>query len=276
MTINVRCPSCGKINRASPEHVGKRAKCKCGHIFQIPPTTTLTDDVHAVTVQSDNQPIADESPPPIEIKVEQQNGPPRKGFWASMKDAVNDANAAATKVARDYPVVYAAGPYDLKPKSQGTLTLDNESMVFKSAILRRELFRIPYASILAADVDTAERMTVARVVALGIFAFGFKKKDKFLNLKFRDETNLEVSVVFGKAAMGPQMEALAGKIMTKRRESMAQSIPSTPGSTDERTSIGTNVGDITSQLEKLAELHGKQLISDDEYEQKRQEILARL
>ncbi len=37
MKINVSCPSCGKVSKASVENVGKRAKCKCGSVFRIQP-----------------------------------------------------------------------------------------------------------------------------------------------------------------------------------------------------------------------------------------------
>ena len=58
MKINVTCPSCGRVSKASVENVGKRAKCKCGSVFQIqpePPAEILDAEVVHADIQDNGR-----------------------------------------------------------------------------------------------------------------------------------------------------------------------------------------------------------------------------
>lgn len=212
-------------------------------------------------------------PSPTSATPQPQLG--RKSLWATLKDA---AAKSAEASQRSHQVVYVSGPFDLKAKSDGVLVLDDTELVLKSLFLRRELFRVPYSSITGAAVDTAERMTLTRVVALGIFAFGFKKKEKFLKLDFKDTTNLDVTVVLGKASFHIEMDNLAGKILARRRTSIEQHGASSasavvagfPGSSSPPPL------DYTRLLEELASLRDKGVISDDEFQKEKTELLTRI
>jgi hypothetical protein len=212
-----------------------------------------------------------------------------KGFWATVKEAADKASKVAAKAQRDHQVVFVSGPFDLKTKSVGTLTLEDNELVFKSLlrlelfpiprrILPRELFRMPYDSIVEATVDTAERMTLTRVWLLSIFAFGFKKKDKLLKLDFHDQSGLNVTVVFGKASFGTEMDTLSGKILANRREALVRQARAAPPTIAVRPPDDTTIPreDVCGLLQKLGSLRERGILTEEEFQKKKSELLSRL
>ena len=74
MKINVICPSCGKASKANPEHVGKRAKCKCGFVFEIQPEP----DSEVIDAELADNPSDGHSPDPsLDAEVSAQLEPPK-------------------------------------------------------------------------------------------------------------------------------------------------------------------------------------------------------
>lgn len=176
----------------------------------------------------------------------------------------------------------------MKAKSDGILTLDENELVFKSSILRREFFRIPYSSITGAHVDTAERLgklrtlgalALAGPLAAVFVGFGVKKKDKFLKLDFQDETGISVTVIFGKASFGPDMDSLSGKVLSRRREAVGTAAEATAQSSSPAVSPqpgSPTQEDVAALLEKLASLREKGILTEEEFQKKKAELLSRL
>jgi hypothetical protein len=139
-----------------------------------------------------------------------------KGFLAKMSEW-------AEQTRRSHQVVYVSGPFNIKTKTHGTLCREPGALVFKEGVIfKKEAFRIPYDQIVSVSVDTAERMTLTRVVLLGIFAFGFKKKDLFLKIEYRDQFGATLALVFAKAP-GTDIQTLSGQLLANRSEFLARS-----------------------------------------------------
>ncbi len=137
-------------------------------------------------------------------------------YIRKQKGGFSQADAATLWISK-HSAAYVSGPFNLKAKTSGFLTIGANDMAFMVyagafSLALRPVFKIPYVSVTGATVDTAERMTLTRAVALGIFAFGFKKKTKLLKLDFRDETGLNVTVVFGAEGL-TDLDRLNGKIL---------------------------------------------------------------
>lgn len=96
------------------------------------------------------------------------------------------------------PAEYLGGHAAHVKKASGNILTDREGVVFKTVVLGKEVFTIPYKGITAIESDTATRLSIGRLLLVGIFAFAWKKKDKFLKITYKDETDFENSVVFGK------------------------------------------------------------------------------
>jgi len=75
-----------------------------------------------------------------------------------------------------------------------------------SAVLgknRKVLWTMPYNKIRETRIDTAENLTAARLLLTGIFAFGLKKKHRYLVVSFEDEYGMVQNPVFEGLALSP-------------------------------------------------------------------------
>ena len=116
-------------------------------------------------------------------------------------------------------VVYISGPFALKTKTPAAFFFETGELRLStvSPFGSRDLCRIPYDKIVDATVDTVEQFTLTRAVLVGIFAFGFKRKDKFLKLDYIDEVGTASSAVFAKGPLA-ECDHIRGLILTAKRE----------------------------------------------------------
>lgn len=205
---------------------------------------------------------------------------------AERKRIIRDAR----REGRLFNVKFVSGPFGIKPGSEVNLVLQDDRMSLLKAALAGLMdsseFAIPYRLIKAANVETAERIGMLRtaagyalfgVLGAGLAAFGFKKKDKFLHVEFVDK-GMDSSLVLGKGTLGTSMEAIRGELLATRREhlaSMPEEEAQTPAAVTEAEDRGRG-GDIVEQVEKLAALRDKGLITDEEFEAKKKELLSRI
>ena len=258
--VTVNCPHCGKEYVIPASGLGKQGRCKkCNTIF----TTSVDINLLAEAEQS-----AEAVPIPASPSASASTPQEKGGFLKKM-------NEWADKASRQVAVTYIQGPWSIKAKSPVTLVLDDDALLLRSGIIKKEEFAIPYESITEVAVDTAERMTLTRVLLVGVFAFGMKKKDKFLKLNFTDETGTNASAIFGKGA-GSNMQDVYGRILDKQRERLLkiQGTP-TPRVVEEGTATGPST-DIASDIENIARLRDQGLLSEEEFQAKKKELLARL
>lgn len=178
----------------------------------------------------------------------------------------------ADEASRRVTVTLVHGPWEIKSNSQVTLNFQDSGLAVSAGIIDKKQFFIPYDAIIGMTIDTAERMTLSRVLLVGIFAFGMKKKDKFLKLDFRDDTGIDAAAVFGK---GPLCDAqtLHGRISQARHDFRAacpEAIVVDDGA------LSSTTDDVAATIEKLAQLRNKGMISEEEFQQKKAELLSRL
>jgi len=265
----VECPQCGASYNIDESKLGKRGRCaKCGNSFTLAlpdpePEEPIVAEVIEETPTAD--PLAslaaasgNRSPTP--------QAPKRKSFFEKAKEWGDAA-------ARQVNVVYVQGPWGVKANSQMTMTLDDAGLVLRIGVINKQEFFLPYESITGMTVDTAERMTLTRVLLVGIFAFGLKKKDKFLKLDFRDDTGTAASAIFGKGP-GCDVPTLQGRISQAKHDYLASCPEAAVVEGEPVAANGTS--DVSDTIAKLAQLRDQGILSDEEFQQKKAELLSRL
>ncbi len=281
--VSVKCPRCGKSYLVPGPSLGKKGKCKgCSHIFvlgvETDPPAQEEEPLGAVVLpESDNTiveaPVKALPPPPGE----------KKGFLAKM-------NELAEQSSRRVAARYIQGPWGISPNGVVTVVLEDDKLLVKSGIFDKKEFSVAYQSITGVTIDTAERLgklrtlgawALAGPLAAAFVGFGIKKKDIFLKLDFTDDTGVAVSAIFG----GAGAQSLQGRIIRKKHDYLLrmQNLPETSAVAEEdsRTSAsaqpsGAATMDIAANIENLARLRDKGVLSEQEFQAKKTELLARL
>lgn len=132
-------------------------------------------------------------------------------------------------------------------------------------------YKIPLDSIVNISMKTDEQIskdvTLSRLLLLGVFAFGAKKKSKEVNncvvIEFISE-NINATAIFtGKAV--PKFYSGFLKLQQEYYKKNPDKIKSAPEN--------TNVSDPYSEIEKLHDLFKKGIVSQEEFEQKKLQLL---
>lgn len=266
----VDCPQCGASYRIDETKLGKKGRCsKCGSSFTLAlsdpnPVEPLVPEV--VEERPSGDPLSSLAVASADQSAAAPPVPKRKSFLEKAKEWAETA-------VRQVNVVYVQGPWGVKANSQMTMTFDDSGLELRVGFINKQEFFIPYEAITGMTVDTAERMTLTRVLLVGIFAFGLKKKDKFLKLDFQDDTNTAVSTVFGKGP-GCDVPTLQGRISQAKHDYLAARPEAT---VVDAVPIETSATiDISATIEDLAQLRDKGILSEEEFQQKKAELLSRL
>ena len=130
----------------------------------------------------------------------------------------------ARKLGYNYRAVveYEGGHPALLKVSAGNLETTLEGLNYKPAFGGG--FVIPYKEITAIDSDTAERLSLGRLLMVGLVAFAWKKKEKYLKVTFNYH-GLDTHVVFGKL----DADVWRGIVSQARASSMQEdTTPATP------------------------------------------------
>jgi hypothetical protein len=202
-----------------------------------------------------------------------------------------------------FTIIYVSGPFDVKSGTPVALILDAHEIAARTptrgAANSQQLLRIPYRSVTGVSVETAERLgklrtlgalALAGPLAAVFVGFGLKKKDKFLKIDFNDDTGLNVAAIFGGLV---DMDTLAGKILAHRRDALLADGTHGPGAVPAQAAPTGQPGpgpaapqppaapsapreDVTGLLEKLASLREKGIITDEEFQEKKGDLLSRL
>ena len=120
-------------------------------------------------------------------------------------------------------------------------------------------------------VDTAERMTLARVLVLGIFAFGFKKKDLFLKIEYHDDIGGVASVVFGQGT-GTDVQTLSSQLLADRHKFILASGSPASELSDKKKPDNNPV----ALIEQLANLRDKGILTEEEFQKKKAVLIAKI
>lgn len=159
---------------------------------------------------------------------------------------------------------YKGGHPDLKKEKDCTMKITNDDLTISYGFSQG---KIDFSSITGIHYETAEqisrRITATRLLTLGVFAFAFKKKkkdsEKYLTIEFI-MNDMECAVLFsGKKSQDAYSKLFERYSNFKNRQS------------NEETTENSN--DPYEELKKLKELLDMGIISEEEFESKKKELL---
>ena len=166
---------------------------------------------------------------------------------------------------------YLGGHPDIPQTRQGLITI-NKAGLFFSTMLPFSCFIIPIENIKKAEFKTEEQIhkdvTLGRLLLFGVFAFGMKKKTKTQKnylVVIYEENGIENIVIFEAQKAGALASAIARARQEYIKENPAAEIKDTPA-----------VIDIPEQIRKLAELKEQGIITQEEFEVKKKELLSKM
>ncbi|MFZ0011274.1 MAG: SHOCT domain-containing protein [Halobacteriota archaeon] len=147
---------------------------------------------------------------------------------------------------------------------------------------RKVFWTMPYNSITDMRIDTAEKITATRLLLTGVFAFALKKKQHYLLISFVDQNGFTHNPVFEGIHMNAVYQAIYERLAAARAEAqfVAQQTPTagvpTIDVTAQTPTAGVPTIDVTEQIKKLGELRDQGLLTAQEFDSKKQELLARM
>lgn len=197
-----------------------------------------------------------------------------KGIKESEKAGYQSLLKSAGKPYATGACEYLGGHPSIQGKSVGSLSINNKG-VFFSKSLPFSSFVIPVENIIKVesktDTQISKDVTLTRLVLLGIFAFGVKKKSKeehnYLVLTYKED-GIENTIIFEATSgiLGSSVGTLTSAIM-KARQEYAKEHP------DVNQSQHAQSTDTISQLERLASLKEKGILSEEEFQSQKGKIL---
>lgn len=133
-------------------------------------------------------------------------------------------------------------------------------------------YTIPYENITNVSIKTDEQIskdvTIGRLLLLGVFAFGAKKKTKnttnYLVIDY-SENGVSTSAIF----TGKDVPSFHASLLK-----MQQALYKKNGGKNETVSIQNSINDPYSEIEKLHDLMEKGIISKEEFDEKKKQLLG--
>lgn len=191
------------------------------------------------------------------------------GFFSDLADKVHVSEQCQ----------YMGGHPSISRACKGILTVNNDKIIFKGGMLSK--FEIPIQDIISTSMQTQEQIsrnvTLTRLLFMGVFAFGMKKKTvdktKYLVVSYEENT-LQNSIVFE----SNYIDSLSSSIM-KARQVYIKKHPEVETRAEAETEQIENtqpVDDIPSQIKKLADLKDAGILTEEEFTQKKTELLAKM
>lgn len=211
------------------------------------------------------------------------------GFWDKAKEVGketaekakqakqdHDAKTAALKDERgkklaaiSYGLTYMGGYGDTK-KAGGKLTFFENQTEFEAAFGKSKSFKIKNTEIVDVAIEgrheVDKRVTVTRLLAVGIFAFAIKKKNEdkeaFVTIELKDGSE----AIFHLTNRSPlevkkKLSGAIGRVKQgKKQEASAQE---------------SGLSSIADELAKLNELKKQGIISQEEFESQKQKLLSK-
>ena len=172
-----------------------------------------------------------------------------------------------------WPIELIGGSPDFKSGDKVYLWIDNRVLELRAG-LKRIRYELVY---LDARTETQQelesRVTATRLLAVGVFAFAFKKKSvhnhQYLTVTSTDPTKM-ATIVFetdAAAKIAAKIHAAAAPLQVKIAEGHRKD-NAPPSSHAEE--------DIPAKLRQLAELRNQGILTADEFEAKKADLLSRM
>ena len=201
------------------------------------------------------------------------------GFEVPATVTTGDMIDKARKEGRHFTAKLVSAPFNARPGGPITLLLQDDRISILDGKVER--FAIRYASIQSLQVETAERIGLMRTAAgymlggvLGgaLGAFGFKKKDRFLKIDFAEEPGGSSQLIVGKLFY--EVEQIKGAIAEARRRCGITDVQGV--GVAQKRAAAEKTDDIAHQIEQLGHLREKGLLTEEEFQAKKSELLSRL
>jgi hypothetical protein len=138
---------------------------------------------------------------------------------------------------------------------------------------KKVLWVMPYNKIKSLNIETGEHVTATRLFLVGILAFGLKKKERYLVASFEDQNGMMQNPVFEGGGIDRRGIDRAQKEIYKRIE-QARAQLTTIDQQPQQLQAATI--DVAEQIKKLGELRDQGLLTEQEFDSKKQELLARM
>ena len=144
-----------------------------------------------------------------------------------------------------------------------------------SLVAFKTIFTIPWSVIVALEVEgpeqASQRVTVTRALAVGVFALAAKKKSKAAVLIVRTQDGEEALFQTEKYT-APELRTKLTPFISQLRVAQAQS----PAPVEAAAKPSGVDSDPVEQIRKLGELRDQGLLTPEEFEAKKTELLGRL
>jgi len=171
---------------------------------------------------------------------------------------------------------YMGGHPDWGTSGKGTLEVNNDKVNFKSGLLGIGGFQIPIKDVKGCSLQTQEQIshdvTLSRLLLFGVFAFGMKKKKvdttRYLVITYT-QNGIENSIVF----QSDSVDILSSAIM-KARQVYAKNHPEVQQ--QQTKSDNTQADDIPTQIKKLSDLKDQGILTKEEFETKKKDLLSKM
>lgn len=199
------------------------------------------------------------------------------GIWDNAK-AKKENNDALAKKMKDGKVLfngvvkYAGGHRELSKACEGNLVITESGLFFRPGLT--QILHIPIENIVNAehvdDTQISKDVTLTRLLLVGVFAFGLKKKRKdehhYIVISHSD-LGMDCKLIF-EHKKAPQ--CIAAIMQAKQLSGLNLNKPTVITSDDSETN------DIPEQIRKLSELKEDGILSEEEFQNKKIELLARM
>jgi len=170
---------------------------------------------------------------------------------------------------------YLGGHPDIEQRTIGNIFVNKKGLFF-DASMSPKYFYIPIQNIIKSEFKNEEQIskdvTLTRLLAFGIFAFGLKKKRKevqnYLVVTY-DENGIENTIILE----SKNASALASAII-KARQLYAKENPQEQ--VLDHAADKSAAEDIPGQIKKLAELMEQGILTQEEFENKKADLLSRM
>lgn len=196
------------------------------------------------------------------------------GFWDKARENKNK-NDDFVKLLKSEDKIYSSfakyggGHPAVMKVCNGEITVNKLGLFFKSGLLY--MFHIPLEDIINAEYKNESQIskdvTLTRLVLLGFFAFGLKKKRKdeqnFLILQYKI-ANTESKIIFDTEMAGN----IASAILKAKQEFGCNN------KMEDVKQIENN--DIPNQIRQLAELKNEGILTEEEFQKKKDELLSKM
>lgn len=189
-----------------------------------------------------------------------------KEVYKEQQEKAAELNEVRGKKLASQTVEYMGG-YNDKKKAAGSLTFYEKQTEFKVALNSRASFNIPNSEITNVAIEGKDevnrRITVTRLLAVGIFAFALKKKSK------DKDAFITVELADGQEAVFHIKDKSPMELKAKLSTAVAQVKQGTPKPTGVTGPVS-----VADELAKLAKLKEDGIITQEEFDKKKADLLS--